>query len=71
MQVATTDLDGQPRGTIELTRASDGRARVDGQLVVAMRPIGNRVALIVGATQYCVAAVDYWHVMRASTGESA
>ena len=70
MQVETTDLDGHPRGTIELTRTSDGRALVNGQPVVAMRPIGSRVALIIGAAQYCVAAVEYWRVMRRASDET-
>ena len=70
MQVETTDLDGHPHGTIELTRASDGRALVDGRPVVAMRPIGGRVALIIGGAQYCVATVEYWRVMGSKPGET-
>lgn len=66
MRVVATDLDGQPIGEVDLDRTNSGRATVNGQPVVAMRPIGGRIALIVGASQYCVAAVEYWQVIRAA-----
>ena len=69
MRVQATDLDGQPIGEIDLGRTDSGRATVNGQPVVAMRPIGGRIALIVGASQYCVPAVDYWQVIRAQGDE--
>jgi hypothetical protein len=67
MQVAATDLDGQPLGEIDLVRSAEGRATVNGQLVIATRPIGSRMALVVGARQYCVPVADYWRVMGTSS----
>jgi hypothetical protein len=67
MYVAATDLDGYPLGEVDLSRSADGRATVNDQLVLAMRPIGSRVALIVSGRQYCVLAADYWRVMSAAT----
>jgi hypothetical protein len=64
MQIDATTLDGEPLGLIELARSADGRARVNDQPVVAMRPLGSRIALVVGDDQYCVALTDYWRVMR-------
>ena len=63
MHVAATDLDGHSLGEVDLMRSSDGRAVVNSQVVVAMRPIGSRVALIAGGHQYCVSTADYWRVM--------
>lgn len=63
MHVAATDLDGHPLGDVDLTRSADGRAMIDNQIVLAMRPIGSRVVLITGSRQYCVATTDYWQVM--------
>jgi hypothetical protein len=67
MHVAASDLDGHPLGEVELTRSTDGRAMVNGQAVLAMRPIGSRVALIAGRNQYCVLTADYWRVMSAAS----
>ena len=47
MYVAATDLDGHPLGEVDLSRSVDSRATVNDQLVLAMRPIGSRVALVV------------------------
>jgi hypothetical protein len=66
MHVAATDLDGHSLGEVDLARAPDSRATVNGQLVLAMRPIGSRVALIAGGRQYCVSTADYWRVMGAA-----
>ena len=71
MQIDATTLDSEPLGRIELVRSADGRARVNNQLVVALRPLGSRIALVVGDRQYCVALADYWRVMRAATGTEA
>jgi hypothetical protein len=71
MQIAATTLDGEPLGLIELVRTADGRARLNDQLVVALRPLGSRVALVVGDHQYCVALADYWRVMRTAAGTMA
>ena len=67
MYVAATDLDGHPLGEVDLSRSTNGRATVNDPLVLAMRPIGSRVALIVSARQYCVSAADYWRVMSAAS----
>ena len=69
MQVAATDLDGQPQGEIDLGRSAAGRATVNGQLVIATRTIGGRMALVVGARQYCVPIAVYWRVMGTSSIE--
>jgi hypothetical protein len=71
MQIAATTLDGEPLGLVELVRATDGHAHLNDQLVVAMRPLGSRVALVVGNRQYCVALADYWQVMRAAASRTA
>jgi hypothetical protein len=71
MHIDATTLDGEPLGRIELVRSADGRARVNDQLVVAMRPLGSRIALVVGDRQYCVALTDYWRVMRAAASRAA
>ncbi len=71
MLIPATDLDGRPLGTVELTRRADGRAGVNGQPVIAMRPIGSRVALLLGGAQYCVPTVDYWRVMDAPSSAAA
>jgi hypothetical protein len=47
-------MDGHTLGEVDLARSLDGRAMVNGELVLAMRPIGSRVALIAGGRQYCV-----------------
>lgn len=70
MRVAATNLDGQPLGDVDLARSEDGRATVNDQAVLSTRPIGGRIALIVGPAQYCVAIADYLHVMSAAGGES-
>jgi hypothetical protein len=44
-------LDGAPLGEVALVRAAAGRALLDGQLVVALRPLGSRAVLIVGSRQ--------------------
>lgn len=67
MYVAATNLDGHPLGEVDLSRSVDGRATVNAQVVLAMRPIGSRVALIVSGRQYCVPAADYWRVMSAAS----
>ena len=67
MHVAATDFDGHSLGEVDLTRSTDGRAMVNGQAVLAMRPIGSRVALIALGRQYCVPAADYWRVMSAAS----
>jgi hypothetical protein len=67
MRVPASDMDGQPLGEIELTQSADGRAVVNGQVILAMRPIGSRVALIAGSRQYCVSTTDYWQVMSAAS----
>ena len=66
MRVAASNLDGQALGDVELARSDDGRATVNGQLVLSTRPIGGRIALIVGPAQYCVAIADYVRVIGAS-----
>jgi hypothetical protein len=75
MRVPASDMDGQPLGEIELTQSTDGRAVVNGQVILAMRPIGSRVALIAGSRQYCVSTADYWQVVgtagRAVGGDQA
>jgi hypothetical protein len=71
MQIPATTLTGEPLGLVELVCGANGRARVNDQLVVAMRPLGSRIALIVGDRQYCVALTDYWRVMRAAEGATA
>ena len=69
MLVTATDLDGQPLGEIDLVRSADGHAVVNGQAVISTRPIGSRIALVVGATQYCVPLADYWRVIGTSSTE--
>jgi hypothetical protein len=69
MRVSTTDLDGYPLGQVDLTRSGDDCATVNGQAVIAMRPLGSRVTLVVDRRQYCVSVADYWRVM--STAGSA
>ncbi len=69
MRVPTTDLDGYPLGEVDLTRSADGRATVNGQAVIVIRPLGSRVTLVVDSRQYCVSVTDYWRVM--STAGSA
>jgi hypothetical protein len=69
MQVAATDLDGQPVSEIDFARSAEGRATVNSQLVVATRPIGGRMALVVGDRQYCVPIAVYWQVMGTSSME--
>ena len=71
MRIRATDLDGHPLGEVDLTRSADGRATVDGQAVLAMRPIGSRVALIAGDRQYCVSTADYWRVICAASSVEA
>jgi hypothetical protein len=71
MQLPATTLDGQPLSMVELVRSADGRARVNDQLVLAMRPLGSRIALIVGSRQYCVAVADYWQVMGVAARTTA
>jgi hypothetical protein len=71
MQITATDLDGHSLGEVDLARSADGRATVNGQVVLAMRPIGSHVALIAGGRQYCVLAADYWRVMSAASGTIA
>ena len=65
MRVAATNLDGQALGDVELARSADGRATVNDQPVLSTRPIGGRIALIVGPAQYCVPIADYVRVMGA------
>jgi hypothetical protein len=67
MNVAATDLDGHPLGEVDLSRSADGRATVNDRVVLAMRPLGSRVALIVSSHQYYVPAADYWRVMSAAS----
>jgi hypothetical protein len=71
MRITATDLDSHPLGEVDLTRSADGRATVNGQAVLAMRPIGSRVALIAGGRQYCVSTADYWRVMGAASSMAA
>jgi hypothetical protein len=71
MRIVATDYDGHSLGEVDLTRAADGRATLNGQAVVAMRPIGSRVALLAGGQQYCVATADYWRVMGAAGSATA
>ena len=74
MRVAATNLDGQPLGDVELARSADGQMTVNGRRVLSTRPIGARIALIVGPAQYCVAIADYLRVMGAAgdrSGEAA
>ena len=75
MRVPATNFDGLPIGEIDLTQSADGRAVVNGHVILAMRPIGSRVALIAGSRQYCVSTTDYWQVMsgasRAAAGDQA
>jgi hypothetical protein len=71
MRITATDLDGHPLGEVDLARSVDGRATVNGELVLALRPIGSRVALIAGGRQYCVSTADYWRVMGASSSTTA
>jgi hypothetical protein len=71
MYIPATDLDGHPLGEVDLMRSSDGRAVVNSQAVLAMRPLGSRVALIVGSRQYCVSTTDYWRVMGAASSMTA
>jgi hypothetical protein len=63
MRVLTTNLDGHPLGEVDLTQVTNGHATVNGQVVLAIRPIGSRVLLIVGSRQYCVSTADYWRVI--------
>lgn len=67
MELAGTDMDGRPIGLIALERVGPQQLRLNGQLVVATRVIGSRVALIAGATQVCVLATDYWRVLGTTT----
>ena len=71
MHVQASDLDGQALGEVDLARSADGRATVNGEKVLAMRPIGSRVALIAGGRQYCVSTADYWQVMGAGSSATA
>jgi hypothetical protein len=71
MYVQASDMDGHRLGEVDLARSADGRAMVNGELVLAMRPIGSRVALIVGGRQYCVSTADYWQVMGATGSTTA
>jgi hypothetical protein len=71
MRMRATTLDGEPLGEVELLRDSEGRALLDGQLVVALRPLGSRMVLIVGSQQYRVPAADYWRVMGAGGAGAA
>lgn len=71
MRIVATDFDGHSLGEVELTRSADGRATLNGQAVVAMRPLGSRVALIAGGQQYCVAIADYWRVMGVAGSTTA
>jgi hypothetical protein len=68
LRVAATDLDGQPLGEVELALSVDGHLTVNGQTVVAMRPLGSRVVLVVVSRQYCVASAEYWRVLGAARG---
>jgi hypothetical protein len=75
-RVTASDLDGQPLGEVELALSADGHLMVNGQTVVAMRPLGSRVVLVVVNRQYCVASAEYWRVLGAarsivSKGEAA
>jgi hypothetical protein len=67
MYVAATDLDGHSLGEVDLSRSVHGRATINDQVVLAMRPLGSRVALIVSGRQYCVLAADYWRVMSTAS----
>jgi hypothetical protein len=49
MRVAATNFDSHPLGEVDLTGSVDGRATVNGQVIVAIRLIGCRVALIAGS----------------------
>jgi hypothetical protein len=71
MQLRATTLDGEPLGEITLVRDAAGRALLDGQQVVALRPLGRRVVLIVGSRQFCVLAADYWKVIGAGGAGAA
>ena len=71
MRVPTTDLDGYPLDEVDLTRSDDGRATVNGQVVIAMRPLGSRVTLVIDRRQYCVSVTDYWRVMSAAGSATA
>ena len=75
IRVAASDLDGQPLGEVELALSADDHLTVNGQLVVAMRPLGSRVVLVVVSRQYCVASAEYWRVLgrsqNISTSEAA
>ena len=64
MQVLTTDLDGHPLGVAELDKAVDGRLRLNGEVVQAVRVIGSRVALLMLQRQVCVPATDYVRVQQ-------
>ncbi len=66
MRVPATDLDGHPLGEVDLTRSAEGRAAVNGQPVIAMRPLGSRVVLLLGGDQYCVPTTAYWQVMTSA-----
>jgi hypothetical protein len=71
MRVPTTNLDGYPLDEVDLTRSTDGRATVNGQAVIAMRPLGSRVTLVVDRRQYCVSTIDYWRVMGTAGSATA
>ena len=69
MRVSTTDLDGYPLGEVDLTRSADGRATVNGQAVIAMRPLGSRVTLVVDRRQLGDRA-EGW-MRRAAPGDAS
>ena len=69
-RVAASDLDGQPLGEVELALSVDGHLTVNGHTVVAMRPLGSRVVLVVVSRQYCIASAEYWRVLGKSQSVS-
>lgn len=69
MRVLASNIDGLPIGEIDLTQSADGRAVVNDQVILAMRPIDSRVALTAGSRLYCVSMADYWRVMS-TTGRT-
>jgi hypothetical protein len=65
MNINTTNLDGAPQGRCTL-QLHGGRLMVDGQPVLATRPLGSRIVLIVPGGLHCVSIIDYNHIMKAT-----
>jgi len=71
MEVRASSMDGHVLGEVDLARSDDGRAMVNGKLLLAMRPIGSRIALIVNGRHYCVSTADHWQVIGVASSMTA